>query len=317
MASGPSRRCDASREAGPIRLPGAVPLSTKRCNNETHEGSPMTRIFQVMTTLALLVVPAPMPGWAQGQPTPKYSAKVPPYITTPDTVQTRIGTLKFFDGLPDPETVQKVYDNLDFPRGVEAFLSGIPAASLYAACEGLSQAGVKRNSGIGIFQDLMDARSLFLTANSTRSMSSVLGPQGWTDGRRSAARCSRSGRRCLFPLGDRRGTDRPRQGQGRQVFVRSAGLHRNRSIGRLFRRKAANLQQFGFLSRLRQRRGHRRRREWRQGQRAGLSVVRRQQSAGASVRRSIGRAVQHDPRQQFPFLRRDQRRDPARAGRCL
>jgi hypothetical protein len=82
-------------------------------------------------------------------------------------VQTRIGTLKFFDGLPDPETVQKVYDNLDFNRGVEAFLSGIPAASLYAACEGLSEAGVKRNSGIGIFQDLMDARSLFLTANST------------------------------------------------------------------------------------------------------------------------------------------------------
>ena len=82
-------------------------------------------------------------------------------------MQTRIGTLKFFDGLPDTETVQKVYDNLDFARGVEAFLSGIPAASVYAACEGLSQAGVKRNSGIGIMADLMDARSLFLTANST------------------------------------------------------------------------------------------------------------------------------------------------------
>jgi hypothetical protein len=98
---------------------------------------------------------------------PTYSAKAPPYITTPDVVNTRIGTLKFFDGLPDPETVQKVYDNLDFARGVEAFLSGIPAASLYAACEGLSQAGVKRNQSIGIFQDLMDARSLFLTPNST------------------------------------------------------------------------------------------------------------------------------------------------------
>jgi hypothetical protein len=98
---------------------------------------------------------------------PTYSAKTPPYITTPDTVDTRIGALRFFDGLPDPETVQRVYDNLDFARGVEAFLSGIPAASLYAACEGLSQAGVKRNEGIGIFQDLMDARSLFLTPNST------------------------------------------------------------------------------------------------------------------------------------------------------
>jgi hypothetical protein len=122
--------------------------------------------FQVIV-LALLAVVSSIPASAQGQPTPKYSAKVPDYITTPDIVQTRVGTLKFFDGLPDQETVTKVYDNLDFTRGVEAFLSGIPAASLYSVCEGPSQAGVKRNGGIGIFQDLMDARSLFLTANST------------------------------------------------------------------------------------------------------------------------------------------------------
>jgi hypothetical protein len=124
----------------------------------------MPRNFRLLafTTIAAA---ASMPAW--GQTAPTYSAKVPSYITTPDTVQTRIGTLKSFDGLPDPETVQKVYDNLDFTRGVEAFLSGIPAASRYAVCEGPAQAGVKRNGGIGIFEDLMDARSLFLTANST------------------------------------------------------------------------------------------------------------------------------------------------------
>jgi hypothetical protein len=126
----------------------------------------MKRITQAIA-LVLFSAAAAMPAWAQGQPAPKYSAKVPPSITTPDTVQTRIGTLKFFDGLPDQDTVKTVYDNLDFSRGVEAFLSGIPAASLYAVCEGPSQAGIKRNGGIGIFQDLMDARSLFLTANST------------------------------------------------------------------------------------------------------------------------------------------------------
>jgi hypothetical protein len=104
---------------------------------------------------------------ATAQTTPKYSAKVPPSITTPDTVETRIGTLKFFDGLPDAATVQKVYDNLDFARGVEAFLSGMPATSVYAACEGLSEAGAKRNSGIAITEDLMDARTLMLTPNST------------------------------------------------------------------------------------------------------------------------------------------------------
>jgi hypothetical protein len=126
----------------------------------------MSRIFQ-LATLALIAMGAATPAWAQGQSAPKYSAKIPPYITTPDTVDTRIGTLKFFDGLPNPETVKKVYDNLDFARGVEAFLTAIPAASLYAACEGVSRVGVKPNSGIGIMEDLMDARSLFLTANST------------------------------------------------------------------------------------------------------------------------------------------------------
>src|SRR6202044_2268853 len=115
----------------------------------------MSRILRV-ATLAVLALAAAMP--ARAQDAPKYSAKVPPYITTPDTVNTRIGTLKFFDGLPDPETVQKVYDNLDFSRGVEAFLSGIPAASVYAACEGLATDGVKRNGGVGIFENLMDAR---------------------------------------------------------------------------------------------------------------------------------------------------------------
>jgi hypothetical protein len=67
-----------------------------------------------MAMLAVLAVAASMPAWGQGRPAPTFSAKVPSYITTPDTVQTRIGTLNFFDGLPDPETVQKVYDNLDF-----------------------------------------------------------------------------------------------------------------------------------------------------------------------------------------------------------
>jgi uncharacterized protein DUF3604 len=43
---------------------------------------------------------------AQGPSAPKYSAKVPPSIQTPDTVQTRLGTLKSFDGLPDEATVK-------------------------------------------------------------------------------------------------------------------------------------------------------------------------------------------------------------------
>lgn len=115
----------------------------------------------------LLLLLAHATAWAQNAPRPKYSAHVPSDITTPDSAETRIGPLKFFDGVPDEATVQKVYDQLDFSRGIEAFLSGMPAASVYAFCRGLDQVGIKRNQGIGVTEDLVDARSLLLTPNST------------------------------------------------------------------------------------------------------------------------------------------------------
>jgi hypothetical protein len=60
----------------------------------------------------------------------KMTTSIPPEITVPDSVETRLGTLKYFDGLPDKETVQKVYDNLDFQRAVEVFLDCQSPASL-------------------------------------------------------------------------------------------------------------------------------------------------------------------------------------------
>jgi hypothetical protein len=63
-------------------------------------------------------------------PTPNYNTHIPAKIMTPDKVETRLGTLEFFDGIPTKETAALVYDNLDFLRGVEAFLNGIPAASV-------------------------------------------------------------------------------------------------------------------------------------------------------------------------------------------
>jgi len=98
---------------------------------------------------------------------PKYAADVPASITTPDKVYTDLlGELEFFDGTPTKNTVDKTYNFLDVSRGVEVFLNGIPAASVYALLEGFKEAGVKPGE-LGIFEQLMDARSLFLTANST------------------------------------------------------------------------------------------------------------------------------------------------------
>jgi hypothetical protein len=106
---------------------------------------------------------------AQAQPAdqPRFQAKIPSSIQTPDRVPTQIGPLRFKDGAPLPATVRKAYDQLDLSRGIEVFLQGMSATSVYALCRGLDEAGVKENQGLGISEDLIDARSLFLTANTT------------------------------------------------------------------------------------------------------------------------------------------------------
>ena len=48
----------------------------------------------------------------------KMTTDIPASILTPDQVETRLGTLRFFDGFPDEATVQTVFDNLDFQRAV-------------------------------------------------------------------------------------------------------------------------------------------------------------------------------------------------------
>jgi len=97
----------------------------------------------------------------------EYAPDIPGKITTPDTVETRIGTLHFRDGAPDDATVRLAYDQLDFGRGIDAFFRGISATSVYAMCRGLAEAGVEANRGFGITENLLDARSLFLTPNTT------------------------------------------------------------------------------------------------------------------------------------------------------
>ena len=130
------------------------------------------RQFLFYGTLATVVVLTPVRSDAQTPSNPpavipKYSPNVPTKITTPNTVETRIGTLRFKDGTPDPATVQLAYDQLDFGRGVDAFLRGMSATSVHALCRGFEEAGIKLNQGIGISENLLDARSLFLTANTT------------------------------------------------------------------------------------------------------------------------------------------------------
>jgi hypothetical protein len=90
--------------------------------------------------------------------------QVPHEIITPDRTASRLGLLQFRDGVPAPETADKIYDYLDFSRGVESFLNGLSGVSVAAIHNGLKQAGVNDNDVL-LFSKLMDAKSLFLTAN--------------------------------------------------------------------------------------------------------------------------------------------------------
>jgi hypothetical protein len=89
---------------------------------------------------------------------------IPPILVTPDTVETRIGKLEFKDGAPSAATAGKIYDTLDFTRGLDAFLNSYGGASAYAIRQGLLSIGAEDNT-VTIYPELMDAKSLFLTAN--------------------------------------------------------------------------------------------------------------------------------------------------------
>ena len=97
---------------------------------------------------------------------PKFqmTTDVPASILTPDSVETRLGALRFFDGFPDAGTVQKVYDNLDFQRGVQVFLTTVQAATLHverATCRSFGP----DNYTVLITESLIDSRSLYTVAN--------------------------------------------------------------------------------------------------------------------------------------------------------
>ena len=89
---------------------------------------------------------------------------VPASVTTPSSVETSMGVLDFNDGYPTAETAEKLRDHLDYVHGLEAFMNSIQGVSTYALREGFLSAGVM-DGDVVIFSELMDSRSLLLTAN--------------------------------------------------------------------------------------------------------------------------------------------------------
>jgi hypothetical protein len=113
----------------------------------------------VLTFLVVQLTPLPLDA--------KVSKEVLDSISTPGQVEASIGTLRFLDGAPYPETAERVYDYLDTMRGVDAFLKGMPGASLQGLIKGARSQGAVECHQVLFFDKLMDSQSLYLTGNTS------------------------------------------------------------------------------------------------------------------------------------------------------
>lgn len=118
-------------------------------------------MFRLTSASVLAFVVALGPAFAQVSPETLKS------ISIPDKVDTSIGTLEFFDGVPTDATVATVYDNLDRMRGTQVFLDNVGAVSMYAVRKGLADAGSQGANKIALFEDLLDSQTLVVTANTS------------------------------------------------------------------------------------------------------------------------------------------------------
>ena len=197
-------------------------------------------------------------------------------VTTPDSVNTRIGALTFKRGFPTEETKRRVFDEIDYQRAVQAFLWGYPAVSFESIRLAASQGLGADFHDVLIADRFADPGGLWLTANDSTiyALTNVdLGksgpvvvdvPPGLLVGL-----INDFWQRCIA----RRGPPRARRRQGWEFPPRASGLNRRHSGVRLSRRQspAAQLQRNG--SRDSQRR---------HGQRPGNGADR--QEAAGSIR---------------------------------
>jgi hypothetical protein len=110
---------------------------------------------------AFVVVVAVAPVIAQQY---KMNTPVAAGIATPDKLDASIGQLTMFDGNPEPATVEKIYDNLDRSRALQAYLLAIPIVNQAGMRDSLLQYGPVNQTDV-IWETLVDSKTVELTAN--------------------------------------------------------------------------------------------------------------------------------------------------------
>jgi hypothetical protein len=94
----------------------------------------------------------------------KFSAPIAPGVAVPDKIESSIGTLNLHYGYPSESTVEKIYDNLDRSRALQAYLMAIPIVNQAGMRDSIRQFGPDNQTDV-VWEDLVDARTVELTAN--------------------------------------------------------------------------------------------------------------------------------------------------------
>ena len=132
------------------------------------------RSFSTLLPAVLLGFGVSVAASAQESIPPGFNTPIPKSIMTPDEVETSIGTLEFFDGMPTAKTVETVYENLDRLRGTEVFLNFIPAASLEGMRLGMKKLDCTAPNECLMFSRLLDSTPLFLTGNTDTVYAAIM-----------------------------------------------------------------------------------------------------------------------------------------------
>ncbi|MGO4836065.1 DUF1254 domain-containing protein, partial [Rhizobiaceae sp. 2RAB30] len=121
-----------------------------------------TRLLCATAAIALMSLGAASADTAQK--TYKMTTPFAPGVAVPDEIESSIGTLNLNYGYPSADTVDKIYDNLDRSRALQAYLLAIPIVNQAGMRESLRKFGPDNQTNV-IWESLMDSKTVALTGN--------------------------------------------------------------------------------------------------------------------------------------------------------
>ncbi len=90
------------------------------------------------------------------------------------SINTRIGELKYENNYPTDETVDTLYDEMDFQRACQAYLWGFPVVSAASVRLGLFRDIGATYNDFEMYPHYLDSKGLWLTGNTTTIYSAAI-----------------------------------------------------------------------------------------------------------------------------------------------